>query len=81
MFQSEFISLTEPRIRDKKQILLHFYDTIVHIKKKEAFDKIRTESQRKKKKWKYKLFTKIEKTFFYLRREMPLAIEMWIFED
>ena len=79
MLQSDFFNLTKRK--RKKQILLRFYDTIIHIKKKEAFDKIKFVSERKKNKWKYKVFTKVENRYYHLKVKMPWTIQTWLLED
>jgi len=81
MFQSDFFNLTKRRRHKKEQILIRFQDIIAHIKKKEAFNKIKRVSHTHKKKSKYKIFSEVENTFFHLRIKMPLAIHRWLMED
>jgi len=82
MLKSEFFNLTKRKRKKRKEhILKCFSYTITLIKKQEAFDKIKFASDRKKNKWKYKVFTEVENTFYNLGVKMPWTIQTWLLED
>ena len=81
MFQSAFFNFKKRSKKQQKRILTRFCYTITLLKKQEAFDNIKYVSDKKKYKWKYKVFTEVEKTFFNLRIKMPWTIQMWLLED